>query len=455
MSKIFIWSGMKPTDHFDVNRCIAEDVYGSNTGNLLYAYSIYRTLMVDDETVFEPNYYQPCLDRVDEINQTCEYFIIPLADAFRSDFVAELRNLTELVRALKIPCVVTGVGLKAPYEPDFSKGFSFDEEVRAFVNAVLEKSAILGLRGELTANYLKTLGYQEEKDFTVIGCPSMYMYGDQMTVKDVKITTDSKVCVNSSVNIPHEIHDYIMENMKCFPNSVFIPQQTSELRLAYSGFTYAGGVNYGNYPSKITDSLFREDRYRVFLDAPSWIRYMSGQDFSFGGRLHGNVAAALGGIPNLMITSDARMRELSAYHGLAHVSMETMGQSKDIFELIAKADFKKVLQKQKGNFEHFKDFLRANQLDNIYERGLATEAPLDRLLENHPMRSFDNLALCSEEEKLERMSSFYYHFCRVYDRCSNGFKALYGDGWCIRPHQRFMPGTEIKVSGLYDRRKGC
>lgn len=425
MKKIFIRSGMAPTDGFSAGQCIVQDVYGSNTGNLLYAHGIYRALMVDTEVVFEPNYYRPSLERAEEINETCKSFIIPLADAFRKDFVYELRNLTELVKQLSIPCVVTGVGLRAPYEPDFSTSFSFDEDVRAFVKAVLEKSVILGLRGELTAAYLKKLGFREEIDFTIIGCPSMYLKGADLSVRDGEITGHSRICANSSIYIPREINDFVMENMRRFADYYFIPQQTSELRLAYVGSPYNGGVKYGNYPARITDPLFSEGRYKAFLDVQSWLEFMSQADFCFGGRLHGNIAAALGGIPNLMITSDARMRELSEYHGLAHASLEEMRKASNIFELIGGTDFRQVLKKQKVNFEHFKSFLRTNGLDNIYSRGVEGEAPLDKLLKGRK-KQFRNFALCDDGEKLARIDSFYMDFNRVYDRYANGYKEMSG-----------------------------
>ena len=424
--KIFIRSGISPADDFSISYCISEDIYGSNTGNLLYAHSIYRALMVDEGVTFWPNYYKIDLDRAEEINETCACFVIPLADAFRDDFVYELRNLTEMVKRLQIPCIVTGVGLKAPYEPDFSTSFSFDDDVRDFVNAVLDKSAMLGLRGELTAQYLKNLGYREEKDFTVIGCPSMYLRGGSLTVKDVTLTEHSRVCVNSSIRIPHEVNDFIMKNKERFSEAYFIPQQTSELRLAYTGAPYAGAVKYGNYPARITDPLFAGDRYKAFLDVKSWLAFLQKMDFSFGGRLHGNVAAALAGIPNLMIVSDARMRELSDYHGLAHVSMADMKEEDTIFDLAKRVDFKQVLKKQKPNFEHFKEFLKINGIDNIYERGLEEEAPFDKLLKSRQEKIFKNFALCDNEEKLERTDSFYEEFNRVYDRCSNGYKAMTG-----------------------------
>lgn len=52
-----------------------------------------------------------------------------------------------------------------------SNSFPFDEDVKEFIKAVLDRSAKVGIRGEITASYLKRLGFREEIDFTVMGCP--------------------------------------------------------------------------------------------------------------------------------------------------------------------------------------------------------------------------------------------------------------------------------------------
>ena len=51
-----------------------------------------------------------------------------------------------------------------------------------FCNAVLEKSRSIGVRGEITQEYLVRLGIKRRK-IDVIGCPSMYTFGDFLPLK--------------------------------------------------------------------------------------------------------------------------------------------------------------------------------------------------------------------------------------------------------------------------------
>ena len=145
MKKIYMRAGVVPYEVLTPEECLQRNALGGNSGNLLYQYSMVKTLSTEG-TVVVPNQYRIHLNDADRINEECEMFIIPLADAFRKDFMRELREITELVKHLTIPCVVTGVGLRSTYEPDFSKTKMFDEDVKNFINAVLDKSAMLGLR---------------------------------------------------------------------------------------------------------------------------------------------------------------------------------------------------------------------------------------------------------------------------------------------------------------------
>ena len=79
-----------------------------------------------------------------------------------------------VVKKMKIPVAVVGVGTQIDYSKK-ERDEELDAAVIKFMKVVLKKTSIVGVRGEITAEYLKQLGFKEERDFTVIGCPSMYI----------------------------------------------------------------------------------------------------------------------------------------------------------------------------------------------------------------------------------------------------------------------------------------
>lgn len=56
--KILIRAGLSPLDHSSVSDIIRNNMIGGNVGNLVYAYSLFRMLMRDEDTVLVPDYYK-------------------------------------------------------------------------------------------------------------------------------------------------------------------------------------------------------------------------------------------------------------------------------------------------------------------------------------------------------------------------------------------------------------
>lgn len=408
MKKIIMRAGMSPLEMFDPAHILLNDSIGSNVGNLIYAYSVFRTLTQEDVEVV-PNYYKVNHKDADKINEMYDAYVIPLADAFRPEFVGELRKMTQLIKKLKIPCIINGVGLRAPFEPGLDHSFSFDKDVKEFISTVLDKSAMVGVRGEITSAYLSRLGFQEGKDHTVIGCPSMYTFGRNLNIKEANVTPESMVCMNSSVLTTAEVHDFIERSLKQLPNHYFLPQTIKELRLLYTGVPYEHKQPCKNYPVKMTDGLYEEDRVRFFTNAPAWLKFLRQADFSFGGRLHGNIAATIAGVPSILIPHDARMRELTEYHNLTHVWAKDINKDTSLFDLIGKLDFQKVSREHGKNFDHYVDFLDKNGLDHIYKNGAEPAvAPLDKLIKaSEEVPSVQSIKNCSFEEMVERWQKYH------------------------------------------------
>jgi len=407
MKNILIRAGMSPLDIFDAPYILNNNSIGGNVGNLIYQYSVFRTLMRED-TIITPDYYNYEPSRADEINEKYDCYVIPLADAFRKEFVPSLRKYTQLIKKLKIPVYVIGVGLRAPFEPKLNEGFPFDEDVKAFISAVLEKSNIIGLRGEITSKYLTRLGFKEGVDHTVIGCPSMYTFGRELNIRKTNITKDSIICVNSSRLSPKNVLDFITRGMKEYPNHYFIPQWLKELKLVHLG-SPAIAKDSKNYPVKMSDPTYMSNRVRFPLNAPTWFEFIGKADLSFGARLHGNITATISGTPSIIIPKDARMRELAEYHQLTHVMANEITEKTKLSDLIEKVDFQLPSKRQAENFDHYIDFLNKNKIDHIYkEINQPNNVPLEERLKSVQLLPMEvPITGCSMEETIARWEKFY------------------------------------------------
>lgn len=432
--KYYFRGGMAPGESFSPGYIINRNVLGSNVGNFLYLNSVMRAIMTDKDTVLDVNHYSVNGIPAERVNEEYDAFIIPLADAFRVDFMPELDALTSFVKKLTIPCVVTGVGLRADYEPKLDEIFPFDAKVKSFMNAVLEKSACVGVRGEITGEYLKKLGYSEEKDYTVIGCPSMYTNGSKINIKPLKLSADSMISFNSNPDTIPEAAQYVIDIMKKYPGSVYTAQLRTELHNIYVGAPYEMEKIHPMH--SVSDEFYKSGRVRFFTNTNAWFDFLKTCDFSFGMRLHGNIAAILSGTPGLLLATDSRTRELASYHMLNAVTMEDV-RNLTFEELVMREDYDKPARQSKKNFEHFVDFLNRNGLKNIYENGFEPEVAYfdmlntadknieesqETLHSQNQMACSKNtgiilpLSSCNPEEQAARFSDYYGELEERFDR---------------------------------------
>ncbi len=407
MKKIYMRAGMAPTELFSPYEVLTQNILGANVGNLLYQYSVCRTLYTQDTEIITNRYRYNLTDKdIARINEECSCFVIPLADAFRDTFVDELRKITAIVKKLTIPCVVVGVGLRAPFEPKLDEGFKFDNDVKEFVKAVLEKSSMLGLRGEITSEYLTTLGFKEGRDHTVIGCPSLYAAGRELIIRDTTINQFSKISVNSSSTTPYNVQQFTFNNAARFQDSTFIPQIVKELSTLYSGKHFTSAA-HSIYPSTIADDFYKNNKIKYFLNAFSWFDFLKTVDLSFGSRLHGTIAGLLSGTPSIVIPKDARIRELSAYHNMNKFDASSINPTDNILDLIEGMDFKQPCKVHAANFDHFIDFLEANGLEHIYKEDRDLKVvPYDYITDKCSRRAVvKSIVECNRDETIYRLAA--------------------------------------------------
>ena len=166
MRKVLIRAGMSPMIYHSPAEVLGCNLVGNNLGNMLFPYSVSRCLMTEDVEIHaltvQERYSEAALRKIDE-NYDC--LVLPFANAFRISFVEELKTVTRLVKGLHIPCIVVGIGAQANLDK-LPENAELAQAAKEFVEAVLEKSAKIGLRGEFTADYLEGLGFRAERFYS-------------------------------------------------------------------------------------------------------------------------------------------------------------------------------------------------------------------------------------------------------------------------------------------------
>lgn len=369
MKKILVRSGQAPWDLVNPVDMMKKNTIGRNVGNFVYAYSVFRN-MYSEDTELVSDYYSTDIKNADYINENYDAYVLPLANAFRQGFIPTLKKYTALIKKLKIPVYVIGIGMQAPFEADIKKGFSFDKEVQEFVSTVLDHSSVLGLRGQITADYLTSLGFKEETNHRVIGCPSMYSFGDNISIKNLNLNLDTKINTSLTPKATQNVVTFIHNLFKKYNNACYIPQDIDELVLAYSGSPMFGGPSFQistkNYPNSINSYEYKNDKVKFFLSAQTWFDHVKKSDFNIGTRLHGNIVSTINGTPSISIPIDARMRELTEYHNLTRILPNEINENSQLEDLIEKVDFRSAEKVHHRNFENFVSFLDENKIPHTY-----------------------------------------------------------------------------------------
>lgn len=374
MHRLLLRAHSSPFDNPPMLPYLLRGMGGLNVGNLLFQASMYKMLMKKDtqiDTISTHDHVREDPRRLaEQINDAYDAFVLPLANAFRISFHKELAFLTDLVRNLTIPCIVPSLGSNATLTGESSVPPS-DETVHAFIDAILDKSALIGLRGEDIAAFFRQAGYQEGRHFEVVGCPSMYYYGAKLPVPSYRpITHRSRITYNRKSNIPAPVQHYMDRFIADHPSSYFIPQNDWDFWCVYRGYPRKSCLNQdvGAYPFRGDEPILKADRVKCFTNVPSWIDFVSHSDLHFGTRIHGNIIGVLAGVPTFILAPDRRVLELADFHRIPHMSLLDLTDQTDLLRIFEQTDFSQVLQGHSDRFSAFVHFLTENGLPHVYDR---------------------------------------------------------------------------------------
>jgi hypothetical protein len=380
MPQILIRAHKNPFNVADAETTYRQNLIGNNTGNLLFSQAAYRLLSTADADL-ETSGLGKSQPRV--ISSQFDHVVIPLANAFRTSYLETLDALSNLIEQLTIPVTVLGVGGQASLNGVYKGADIIKPAVTRFVRAVLDRSPSIGVRGERTRDYLKSLGFGDEH-VKVIGCPSMFIYGPNLKVEPrvESLSFDSPIAFNVSpyVRAMGPLSMYAAEH---FPNLVYMAQNIETLELMLYG-SYPKGKKMtamaaSGAPITLDHPLIRSDRVRFFLDPKTWLEHLVQYDFSFGTRIHGNIAALLAGTPALLLAHDSRTLELAEYHEIPHRTITSIEDGADAISLYAECDWNRLNKAHPDRWDTFASFLGDHRLTHVYQEGQDASAFDERL----------------------------------------------------------------------------
>jgi hypothetical protein len=369
MARIMLRAHKDPFTVAAPGQVFRKNLIGENVGNLLFQQASYKLLQTEGTEVVTGRLLGG-REEAERINDEFDHVVVPLANAFRFSFQSELDRLSETLEHLRVPVTVLGVGAQMNLDGDVARLGRMRASVSRFMRAVLDRSPSVGVRGEFTEQYLHSIGFSE---IDVIGCPSLYMNGPDLRVEKrvERLHRLSRISLNLTPYVT-ELGPLVEQQMLRYPRLRYAAQHREALGMLLDGTRLSAetlGEEQRLLPTHHGHPLIARNRTSFFVDPRPWIHYLSRFDFSFGTRIHGNIAALLAGTPAHVLAHDSRTLELARFYDIPYTAMREVTPDTDAADLYAASDYSAFNAGLPGRFSRFSDYLQAHGLQHVYQAG--------------------------------------------------------------------------------------
>lgn len=411
-NRILLRAGKSPFNHFLGNEYLGG--FGTNLGNLLFSDATYLTLAKSKTQIHTDHYLterekynrsNSVQKHINWINRDFEVFVFPFSNCFREGWIPVLRRLTERLQKIKIPLIFCSGNVQLESDQTFDDLSSELKKVcRDFLKLFFERSSLVGVRGEITYDYLKYLGFPEDQ-ISVIGCPSFFMpgYRPRLPKTAPAMIEQSKIALHQNYLAP-SISKLIAQMLAQSPNATFVGQ--THVDLSYAKTFVKNHATHEELQSYAPDELLglamkslqlkSNQTNLVFpLDSRAWVGYLKTQSMSFGSRFHGSVAAILADIPTVFTRWDSRSKELIEYHQLPYIDLSDSvvndlltkypnSPQKILQEIFSTYDPRPYKKRWWKTMRIWLDFWKSNGIATIYD-GLFVDKTQIRALNKLPL----------------------------------------------------------------------
>lgn len=277
--------------------------------------------------------------------------------------MAGLVPLAKNIERAGLPVVVFGLGTQAAlHGPD---EFTAAPEAVRLLKVISDHSRKIAVRGPFTAEACTKLGI---KNVEVIGCQSMFWHRSPQfswTLSGPVLDKPGSVVFNftdapSEANLINQAmargHDVIgqqndaEEDVKANEGGSSLPEPVK-----YNwGVAYAfekGLMDRKNYEQWIKRHFYQ------FRQPEPWLEHMRRYCFSYGTRLHGNIAAVLAGVRAMWIVHDMRLKEVCDHFRLPTIGFEEVRAGVDLQTLYDRADYSECHQVYPDRYRALFDYV--------------------------------------------------------------------------------------------------
>lgn len=304
---------------------------GRNSGNMMFTEALHQVLNNSKLSSFNPPISM--LEDADSIVISAANWINEFDDFSWLAWVLEQTSL---------PVFLVGVGAQSPSNNQIPK---VKEGTLRMLKIAAERSISISARGDFTCDVLNHYGI---KNVVSTGCPSLLLARSSVDHISFDNNRDNSIVLHATrhgFNKCDSIQRYLYKQALMHKTDILLQSEDSDIILAfqdqildadYDGALFASKYAYATDSDALLISYLKTHA-KFFTNFESWIAYIKSKGFCVGTRIHGTIAALIGGTPAMLITHDSRTLEMARSMYIPYIQSTSLNLDRDIdFDVLKK-----------------------------------------------------------------------------------------------------------------------
>ena len=350
MTRILLRAPKDPFLAASPRRTLRADLMGGDVGRLLAAQAVHRLLWTRDAEVVTARSIGG-RGAAERLNAEFDHVVLPLGTAIGPLAGERLDALAEAVEALRVPVTVIGLGARLPVSGSAERLAPVRPAVVRLLRAVLDRSSSVGVAGELTARYLRGLGF---RDVEAVGDPSLLFREPPSALRvPARLTADSAIAIGLEPGTA-AFDALAARQVAFFPRLRRVEQSAHALERLLAARR---------------GSRRQDPATSILVDPTPWVQHMASYDYAFGSRFSGVAAALLAGTPATLLAADGAALEAARCFDVPVRTAHRTTERTDAQSLLDEGDWSAFLARLPRRLEAAGAFLARNSLASVQDPG--------------------------------------------------------------------------------------